>query len=441
LAAGDDQQHVAHKPQPNPRLASGPAQPRYLTEEKNNASPPHAIEEAGGAAAGRYQWRGADAAGEIDSSAANAAESTGNSPRSPSSRYPGRYSESGRAADLLPTEQDDPLAQTSAEEDPFPMRGDSNPAAAALLPPNADPWAHAGDNRVAPRSNSPAETPADRATSLNPLRLNVAPPATLTAAELPADASVNGSRRGRYDAETGTTVQSPPNPIQIPANAQQNQLAANDPAGTNQDLAVVQHTQSQQPQYPQYQQQYQQTSQRPSPDAAYDPVDPAASIAPGTYVVGPNDNYWAISAAVYGTGKYFKALFEHNRHRYPAADDLHVGDSLDVPPLAKLEESYPDLCPKRRRSSPQARGYTASTGGSAARGGQVYEVQEGDTLFNIARERLGRAARWAEIYELNRDRLGDDIDFVSPGMQLTLPADTAPPQDIITRRPGQSLHR
>ena len=38
-------------------------------------------------------------------------------------------------------------------------------------------------------------------------------------------------------------------------------------------------------------------------------------------------------------------------------------------------------------------------------------MAEGDTLFNIARYELGKASRWVEIYEFNRDLLGKDFNY------------------------------
>ena len=64
----------------------------------------------------------------------------------------------------------------------------------------------------------------------------------------------------------------------------------------------------------------------------------------------------------------------------------------------------------------------ASTQGRRASGSNVYVVEQGDTLFDIARYELGKASRWAEIYDLNRDVLGEDFDHLSPGTELTLPA-------------------
>jgi nucleoid-associated protein YgaU len=48
-------------------------------------------------------------------------------------------------------------------------------------------------------------------------------------------------------------------------------------------------------------------------------------------------------------------------------------------------------------------------------------VIAGDTLPEIARRELGQAERWQEIYELNRDKLGDDPARLFPGLRLSLP--------------------
>ncbi len=68
-------------------------------------------------------------------------------------------------------------------------------------------------------------------------------------------------------------------------------------------------------------------------------------------------------------------------------------------------------------------------------GGRTYVVQEGDTLSSIARNELGKVSRWAEIYQLNREALGRDYDYLTPGMRLTLPPrDSQAGGDRTTRR-------
>lgn len=49
----------------------------------------------------------------------------------------------------------------------------------------------------------------------------------------------------------------------------------------------------------------------------------------------------------------------------------------------------------------------------------VYVVQSGDTLSKIAREQLGDASRWREIFDLNRALISDP-DKIFPGQVLVL---------------------
>jgi nucleoid-associated protein YgaU len=171
----------------------------------------------------------------------------------------------------------------------------------------------------------------------------------------------------------------------------------------------------------------------------------AATVPPATmvqrngeqYTVQPNDSYWTISEKTYGSGGYFKALYEYNRKRSKIADELKLGQVLLVPEEGVLRRNYPDLCPKPRK--PAANGQQRLTSAtSRLRGpGRVYTVGEGDTLFEIARHELGKPARWAEIYELNRDILGDDTDYLRPGTELILPAtsEAVPRNNTATRQP------
>ena len=159
----------------------------------------------------------------------------------------------------------------------------------------------------------------------------------------------------------------------------------------------------------------------------------------GEYKVRPNESYWTISKKFYGTGAYFKALAEHNRSRVAQDDRLDFDDVISVPGLEAVEKEYPGLCPKAsRRETLRNRASAVSLSGTY-RGGRTYVVEEGDTLSDIARYELGKLSRWPEILELNRDVVGDDPNYLTPGLELTLP-DTGPagagPADTITRRPG-----
>jgi nucleoid-associated protein YgaU len=169
----------------------------------------------------------------------------------------------------------------------------------------------------------------------------------------------------------------------------------------------------------------------------------------GKYYVEPGDSMWTISQKIYGTGGYFKALQEHNRARFLAPSYLQVGDEVLTPSVAELRELYSGLCPKVRLAKPGSPAAMQASHLPVSHAGSVrqYEVQAGDTLFDIARYELGDAKRWPEIYQLNRVALGADIDYVKPGTKLLLPMDASLEsepthgEDVLTRQPQGTLQR
>jgi nucleoid-associated protein YgaU len=52
---------------------------------------------------------------------------------------------------------------------------------------------------------------------------------------------------------------------------------------------------------------------------------------------------------------------------------------------------------------------------------KTYTVDSGDNLSAIAKQELGDANRWREIYELNKELIGKNPDLIQPGMELKLP--------------------
>jgi nucleoid-associated protein YgaU len=53
---------------------------------------------------------------------------------------------------------------------------------------------------------------------------------------------------------------------------------------------------------------------------------------------------------------------------------------------------------------------------------KTYTVDSGDNLSAIAKQELGDANRWREIYDLNKDVIGNNPDLIQPGMELKLPS-------------------
>ena len=160
----------------------------------------------------------------------------------------------------------------------------------------------------------------------------------------------------------------------------------------------------------------------------------------GSYTVKPNDSFWLVSKKVYGRGDFYKALIEHNRKKFPDPSKIRVGDVIATPDVAQLRKNYPVFCPKKRNSTNNVYRTTALNM-AENRGQRVYVVQHGDTVFNIARDELGKSARWAEICQLNRDLMGDDYDHLNPGWQLLLPGGSPATNPVVGGEQQDSLTR
>ena len=51
---------------------------------------------------------------------------------------------------------------------------------------------------------------------------------------------------------------------------------------------------------------------------------------------------------------------------------------------------------------------------------KTYTIQPGDSLSKIAKEQLGDASRWKEIFEANKDVIKDP-NLIRVGQEITLP--------------------
>lgn len=138
-----------------------------------------------------------------------------------------------------------------------------------------------------------------------------------------------------------------------------------------------------------------------------------------TYTTEEGDSYWSIAVEIYQDGRFFRALYEHNKPVAPSFE-LEPGIRLSTPAKSDLVKLWPDKCP--REESDRADGVN---GLETESGKQVYVTEQGDTLFEIAGQKLGQASRYLEIYHLNRDRLNSNVNSLSPlsaGLRLVLPA-------------------
>jgi len=123
--------------------------------------------------------------------------------------------------------------------------------------------------------------------------------------------------------------------------------------------------------------------------------------------------------------------------------EISAGSALDLksppsympdPPKAGLTDRFADYKTSAAADSTDNRDasrYDQTSLPAAA--GRTYTVAEGDSLFDIARCELGKASRWVEIYDLNTDLLGKEIDCLVPGTQIVLPDDNIRTADPLTR--------
>ncbi len=151
---------------------------------------------------------------------------------------------------------------------------------------------------------------------------------------------------------------------------------------------------------------------------------------PRFYVVTDGDNLAYIAKKFYGDDEGNKRatilrIFEANRNLLNAADEIEVGQKLIIPPLsgpsAAKEKSKRGLASSIFEKVKSIGRERLSLKKSArAKQGKPYIVQEGDSLWRIAAERLGDGGRYTEVVKLNADVLSDE-DSLSVGMSLKIP--------------------
>ena len=130
-----------------------------------------------------------------------------------------------------------------------------------------------------------------------------------------------------------------------------------------------------------------------------------------TYTVQQGDTYMTISDKFYGTSLLYSALAQHNQ-KLGIGWRPTEGVAIEIPTAEYLRTNYGESANRQERLLESQR--------SAIR----YIVQEGDTIFRLATDRLQDSTRWREIYALNVDRL-QDVRDLKPGMEILLPVETA----------------
>jgi nucleoid-associated protein YgaU len=161
-------------------------------------------------------------------------------------------------------------------------------------------------------------------------------------------------------------------------------------------------------------------SSQPRREADFDAAPDETGDEPSrVYEVRKDDSFWTIAKNIYGDGRYYLALAKSNSDRIPKAKDLKPGMKILAPSPETLRQSYPKLVPATVEEIEAAAGFFISEDGYPA-----YRVGHDETLTHIAQNHLGRASRWIQIYELNKDTI-KDVKKLKPGTTLRLPPDAS----------------
>lgn len=135
------------------------------------------------------------------------------------------------------------------------------------------------------------------------------------------------------------------------------------------------------------------------------------------YEVKPGDNLSKIAHKFYGAVLGNKlttidTLYSTNKAVLPSQDEVRAGVKLTIPIITGaatqvVQTTRPPAAPKQAKPNIPTMA--------------VYTVKDGDSLWEIAADKLGNGSRFKEIAKLNQDLLQGGVK-VLPGMQLKLPA-------------------
>ncbi len=123
------------------------------------------------------------------------------------------------------------------------------------------------------------------------------------------------------------------------------------------------------------------------------------------YIVKPGDTLYDIAKKYYGRGELWTIIAKANPLINP--DRLLVGQKLEIPSKVEAEDGY-----ESEASLP------AGVDRSQVR---AYRVKKGESFYTIARDELGDASRWREIFRLNKSAVKGDPRRLKAGQLIYLP--------------------
>ena len=124
------------------------------------------------------------------------------------------------------------------------------------------------------------------------------------------------------------------------------------------------------------------------------------------YVVKPGDTLYDISEKYYGRGELWTIIAQANPLINP--DKLLVGQKIIIPPKGQAENKY----------DAAALNLPDDVDVSELR---AYKVKAGESFYTIARDELGKASRWREIFRINKKLVKGKPERLKAGQVIYLP--------------------
>ncbi len=134
---------------------------------------------------------------------------------------------------------------------------------------------------------------------------------------------------------------------------------------------------------------------------------PPTPVGPRRYTIKHGDTFWSIAKAEYGNAAYFGAIQRANSGIDPGR--IKAGDSIILPDRNEV------IAP------PTATARQPSAADLVIDPAKQYRVQAGDNLSTISKKLYGRYDKWTQIYELNKDLIGQNPAALKKDMVLALP--------------------
>ncbi len=124
------------------------------------------------------------------------------------------------------------------------------------------------------------------------------------------------------------------------------------------------------------------------------------------HIVRPGDTLYDIAKKYYGKGELWTVIARANPLINP--DKLIVGQKITIPLKEQAERTYeePEIELPSDVDKSQLR---------------VYRVRSGESFYTIARDELGDASRWHEIFRINKSAVGGDPRKLKAGQKIWLP--------------------